>query len=107
MNITFPEIVTRQNMDHLKQLIKSGIKIHVFEGPYEQNEADYTQRILSFTIPVMMDIIRTQIQDRGPDKVPLRIIVEGYNSGPSQWGNVTPFESRYEVYIYNRGDYCS
>ena len=25
----------------------------------------------------------------------MRIIVEGYNSGPSQWGNVTPFESRY------------
>ena len=79
----------------LKQLIKSGIKIHVFEGPYEQNEADYTQRILSFTIPVMMDIIRTQIQDRGPDKVPLRIIVEGYRSGTSKWGERTPFEARY------------
>lgn len=79
----------------LKHLIKRRIRIHVFEGPNEQNEADYTQRILSFTIPVMMDIIRTQIEDRGPDKVPLRIIVEGYKSGPSKWGNVTPFQARY------------
>jgi len=79
----------------VKRLIKRGIKIHVFEAPHEPHEADYTHRILPNTIPVMMDIIRTQIEDRGPTKVPLRIIVEGYNSGPSQWGNVTPFESRY------------
>ena len=80
----------------VERLIKRGIKIHVFEAPHEPNKADYTDRILPHTIPIMMDFIRTQIEDRTSTEVPLRIIAEGYADRTSKWGEKTLFPNRYD-----------
>lgn len=86
----------RRTKRMVKNLIKQDIRIHVFDSPHEPDKADYTDRILPHTIPLMMDLVRTQIEDKTSTEVPLRIISEGYSNRTSKWGEKTLFRTRYE-----------
>ena len=79
----------------VKQLIKKNVRIHVFEAPHDSNRDDYTNRILPHTIPVLMDFVRSQINEDPGSEVPLRIIAEGYSNRTAMWGETMPFHAKY------------